>query len=105
MNTADNINYELSGCTLKVLTIHDTIHDDDFIRDLIQTGLEGGFATAYKPYKWNGLAWHTVSDDFSGWIGKTYADYMRSVDVDWDGLQENVHHEIVRVHPLVKIIR
>ena len=70
MITSDNINYDLSGCVVKVLTIHDVIKDTDFIRLLIQTGIEGGFATAFKPYKWNGMAWHAVTDDFPGWIGK-----------------------------------
>lgn len=50
-----------------------------------------------------GTHWHLVSDDFSGWIGKTYRDYLeftswgKTFDLDDEWSDSDMHHEIVRI--------
>ncbi|MGD9697535.1 hypothetical protein [Acinetobacter sp.] len=93
--TYDGINYKLEGCLLQVLTVNDIIQNGDFQRELHESGDEGGFNKTYKPNGWDGLAWHKVDDELSGWIGKTYKDYLEfgSIhDIDYC-----LSHEIVRV--------
>lgn len=97
----DSINFELTGKTVKFLSIYDTIQKGDFIRDLVETGYDGGFNRSFKPSTWRGLAWHLVENELSGWIGKTYLEYIKfgKDDVDWskENLEEWMFHEIVRV--------
>ncbi len=95
----NKINYKLTGCTIQVLGLDDILQETDFIRDLTETGYDGGFNTTYKPDGWNGLLWHLVGDELSGWVGSTYKDYMLfSVESSkFIPKVENMWHEIVRV--------
>lgn len=92
--TLDSINYDLTGCVVQFLTIDDILRPNDFIRGLVETGNDGGFDTSYEKDEWRGLRWHTVDSDFSGWVGKTYRDYLIFA-------QQPIYmgHEIVRVIP------
>lgn len=93
------INYKLSGCTLKVLGLDDVLEETDFIRDLIETGYDSGFNTTYKSDDWNGLLWHSVGDELSGWVGSTYREYMLFCvqSSKFKPTVETMWHEIVRV--------
>jgi hypothetical protein len=97
--TDDKINYTLFGCNVYYLTINDIIKKGDFIRTLIETGEEGGFDITYKPENWNGLSWHKVENDLSGWIGETYKDFLNFMmkDKAYIPVQEDMFHEIVRI--------
>lgn len=96
--TTDGINYILVGCSVQFLGIDDTIQSDDFIRDLIESGDEGGFNTVYKSDNWNGLAWHKVETEIPEWIGLTYTEYMQSVFGNtYKPKQEDLLHEIIRI--------
>jgi hypothetical protein len=92
MNSQDNINFNLHGNTVKFLTIDDVIEVGDFIRDLVETGSEGGFDTTYKPFGWRGISWHKVDTDFSGWIGKSYHDFLKFAKAE-----SVMRHELVRI--------
>ena len=93
------INYKLTGCTLKVLGLDDKLLATDFIRDLTESGYDGGFDTSYKSDDWNGLLWHLVGNELSGWVGMTYREYMLfSVESSkFKPTIETMWHEIVRV--------
>lgn len=86
MNTPfsdDGINFMLQGCTLKILTIDERIKSGDFIRPLVESPMmseSGGWDTTYKNDKWRGPRWHLVDNDFRGWVGKTYRDYILFCD-------------------------
>lgn len=96
-------NFTLTGKVVQFLGLDDKIRASDLIRDLVETGSEGGFNKDYKSDEWLGTHWHLVSDDFSGWIGKTYRDYLeftswgKTFDLDDEWSDSDMHHEIVRI--------
>lgn len=80
--TEDGINYQLVGCKLQILSIEDIIPEDAFIRDCYEDAhVDAGWDTTYKTDEWRGSQWHPVKVDFSGWIGKSYRDYMNAAKV------------------------
>lgn len=101
--TSDGINYCIRGCKFKVLDIDDIIKKNDLMRELLESGEEGGFNTTYRLYGWVGLFWHKISDDLSGWVGKTYREYIAFGNKDYneaDYLENDIHfmsHEIIRI--------
>jgi hypothetical protein len=90
--TTDNINFNLTGCTVKFLGMDDILESTDFMRELCETGEEGGFNTTWKPGGWRGTSWHLVNNDFTAWAGKTYRDYL-----DFAKYDSQMTHEIARV--------
>lgn len=88
----DGINYVLHGCAVKFLTEKHTILATDFVRDIYEDSwVDAGWSRAYRSENWRGTMWHLAEDDLSGWVGKTYEDYMK-----FSGA-ECMMHEIVRV--------
>lgn len=74
------------GCMIYTLKNDDVIKATDLFRDLCFDSLN-----PYKPEDYRGEKWHTVEQDFYGWIGKTLNDYL-------DFVEEDEHYfEIVRV--------
>lgn len=89
------MNQTIKGKTVYCLTAYDIIEENDLIRPLFESGGEGGFNTSYKPEGWDGLKWQPVKNDLSGWIGKTYKDYMEfSCDSDTG---DYMSYEIIRI--------
>lgn len=98
--TNDDINFTMVGCSLTVLDMNEIIQEGDFIRDTSPICLDsGGWDTTYKNEKWRGPMWHRVKDDFPGWIGRSYQDYLDFVNENEDKYyhMDYMIHEIVRV--------
>lgn len=71
------MNADLSGKTLKVLTLDDVIEKGDYCRPLHECPYrDGGFSATYKNPKWMGTRWQSVKNDLPGWIGRTQRDYL-----------------------------
>lgn len=96
--TKDGINFTLHGKTVKFLSVDDVIMEGDYIRDLVETGEEGGFNTTFKSEKWRGCSWHLVDNDFTAWIGKTYRDYIAFAYANKDDItNDSMMNEIIRI--------
>lgn len=97
MKTKDNINFNLEGHILKVLRVNETIEENDFVRPIIEDGSEGGFCKTYKLDKWQGTAWHKVTQDIPFWVGKSQMDYLKLFFENSPNMDVTPHFEIVRI--------
>ena len=71
------MNKDLSGKTIKILTLDQKIKKGDFCRPLYESAhLDAGFDTTYKNDKWRGTFWQPVKNELPGWIGYTQRDYL-----------------------------
>ena len=87
-------NYQLpAGRYVYVLTVDDMIEPTDWCRDTIESAYDGGFNTTFKPDEWRGTMWHLCETELSGWIGKSYKQYMKFANIDFQ------MHELIRVQP------
>jgi len=86
MKTTDNINFTLTGDTVRFINIDEPLKSTDLIRPLYE-----GWNTTYKDSKWRGPMWHKVEKDLSAWIGQSYEDYMKFCKLD------HIQDEIVRL--------
>jgi len=105
--TEDGINYELHGCTVRLLTMYDIMKEGDFIRDIYESPMysqDGGWDTTYKNDKWQGPKWHKLEDEMPGWVGHTYQEFLKfcSEGEDWEPEDYYMGHEIVRVKTRTK---
>lgn len=102
-STQDGINFTMRGCVLRVLSIDEIIMKGDFIRPIVESPMaseSGGWDPTYKNDKWRGPKWHRVEHDLSGWIGRTYRDFIKSMfeeDYGHYPIDEFIIDEIVRV--------
>lgn len=75
----DKVNYRLEpGDIVRVVSHSEPLKPDYYVRRLNgdwHGSYQGNFDLTFKPEGWDGLAWHKVKTDLSGWVHKTFKDY------------------------------